>query len=205
MKLSKPYDIVSTFEESVAEYAGSYYGIAVDSCTNALFLACKYFNVKEVKLPKFTYVGVAYAILNAGGTIKFIDHKWEGSYILHPYQIVDSARRFRKNMYMYMPGTLYCVSFHWSKHLPIGRGGMILTNDYQAVQWLKKARFDGRTEGVLAKEDNFTTPGYHMYMIPELAARGLMLMNSVKDDNDDLPWDDYSDLSKHKIFQGENK
>ena len=37
-----PYKIVKMFEEEIAEYTGAPYAISVDSCTNAIFLVCKY-------------------------------------------------------------------------------------------------------------------------------------------------------------------
>ena len=190
-----PYDTIKEFEGVVAKYAGAPYGIAVDSCTNALLLACKYFNAKEVHLPKKTYVGVAFSVLHAGGKIIFDDYKWEGIYQLKPYPIYDSARRFKQRMYI--PKSLYCLSFHWAKHIPIGRGGMILCDNKKATEWLKRARFDGRTEGVPPKEDVFDIPGYHFYMTPEQAARGLMLMNYIRDKKfKDIPEYEYPDLSK---------
>lgn len=201
---SDAYQVVRDFEQAVADYAGAKYGVAVDSCTNAIFLCCKYFKVdyrqkQAVHLPKKTYVGVAYSVLHAGGRIKFHDFEWSGAYQLLPYLIIDSARRFRREMYV--PTTLYCLSFHWSKHIPIGRGGMILTDNEDAVKWLKQARFDGRTEGVSCKDDDFTVLGYHFYLTPELAARGLMLMQSVKDSYPDLPEENYPDLSRYEIFK----
>ena len=45
------FDSVRAFEKCVADYAGSKYAVAVDSCTNALFLCCKYFKVNEVTIP----------------------------------------------------------------------------------------------------------------------------------------------------------
>ena len=192
-----PYNIVERFEEKVAEYAGAKYGVAVDSCTNALLLCCKYLKVKTVILPCRTYVGVAFSVIHAGGNIKFRDYYWEGIYKLHPYPIIDSARRFTKGMYY--PKTYYCVSFHWSKHLSIGRGGMILTDDNKAVEWFKRARFDGRREGVAPKDDDFQW-GIHAYMTPELAASGLIRMSFLPQHNPDLPEYNYPDLSKYKIF-----
>ena len=41
------------------------------------------------------------------------------------------------------------LSFHIKKQLPIGKGGMILTDDQQAVEWFKKARYEGRSEKIL--------------------------------------------------------
>jgi len=198
----KPYDIVEAFEKRVAEYTGAKYGVAVNSCTNALFLSCLYFNVDEVILPAHTYVGVAQSVINAGGKVKFKDYEWQGWYQLQPYWIIDSARRFRRNMYNeFGHDNLICLSFHWFKHIPIGQGGMILTNKERDVKWFKGARFDGRTEGVPAKEDTFQVPGYHCYMTPEQAARGLMFMENVKDEYEDLPETEYPDLSLQECFK----
>lgn len=196
-----PYDIVRALEERVAEYAGAPYAVAVDSCTNALLLSLRYVNCPKVILPRYTYVGVAYAVLNAGGRCGFRNDIWSGTYELGNTNIIDSARRFKKNMYV--PDSLYCLSAHWGKHLKIGRGGFILTDNTEAYRVLQKMRFDGRTAQVDPAHDNFIYPGYHCYMLPEESARGLMLMNYMPDDNPDLPWDNYPDLSKFPIFRGE--
>lgn len=37
-----PYKIVSDFEQAIAEYAGSKYAVAVESCTAAIFLSLMY-------------------------------------------------------------------------------------------------------------------------------------------------------------------
>ena len=198
--MSNPYQVVKDFEKAVAKYAGAPYAVAVDSCTSALLLAMKYHKVDEVHLPKKTYVGVAHSVLHAGGKCVFDNYKWEGIYRLKPYPIIDSARRFKKDMYV--QGTLYCLSFHWAKHIPIGRGGMILCDSKKAVEWLKRARLDGRREGDPVKEDTFDIPGYHVYMTPELAARGLVFMSLLNGKSfNDLPEENYADLSKFKIFK----
>lgn len=210
--MNNPYEIVDAFESRVAEYAGAPYGVAVNSCTSALMLSVAYVFMQggcdgRVWLPKYTYVGVAQAVIMAGGRCAFRHEDWSGAYELFPHRVVDnkgvsiidSARRFRRGMYE--PGTLYCLSFHWHKHLPVGRGGMILTDDWEAAEKLRKMRYDGRTAGVHPKQDTFDTPGWHVYMIPEDAARGLMLMGRVADDNPDIPWDDYADLSQYPLFQ----
>lgn len=202
-----PYDVVAAFERRVADYAGARYAVAVNSCTNALMLAFKlrFWQGHDavIELPKYTYVGVAYSVLNAGGVCVFRDEVWEGAYICEPLDIIDSARRFTQGMYY---GGLHCLSFHWYKHLPIGRGGMILTDSFDDAEILRCMRFDGRTAGVPAGADEFVYPGYHCYMIPEDAARGLMLMGAVKPWNADLPWgpgtdSDYPDLSQFPIFE----
>jgi len=192
----QPYEIVDALEKVVAEYGGSKYAVAVDSCSNALLLAARYRfltgSPTTVSIPKRTYVGVAQAILNAGGQLTFRDEMWQGAYELRGIDVIDSARRFTRGMYV--PGTLYCLSAHWGKHLKIGRGGFILTDDFRAYDMLKRMRYDGRQAGVRPIDDKFIR-GYHCYQLPEESARGLMLMSYMPDINADIPWDDYSDLS----------
>lgn len=205
-RVPNPWDTVRDFERRVAEYAGAPFAVAVDSCTNALLLCLvahrnrsgAYWADDIITLPCKTYVGVAQAVLNAGHKCKFDDIGWRGAYRLRPTQIVDSARRFTRNMYG--TGMLMCLSFHYAKHLPIGRGGMILLDDKPTADILRRMRYDGRREGVAPTRDTFDVPGYHCLMEPELAARGLALMQFIPDHNEDLPNDDYADLSKFKMF-----
>jgi dTDP-4-amino-4,6-dideoxygalactose transaminase len=102
---------------------------------------------------------------------------------------------------MYRDGAMQCVSFHWSKILGIQQGGAILHDDPDADRWFRKARFDGRTEGVPPKEDTFETLGYHCYLSPETAAQGLVRLSFLPPHNDDLPNSDYPDLSQIPLFQ----
>ena len=188
------YKIVKDFEKAIAKYAGAKYGVAVSSCTNAIFLCLKYMPFPEtVKLPKRTYPGVACSILNAGHKIKFIDKKWKGVYQLKPFLIYDSALRFRKDMYR---EGYYCLSFHYKKHIPIGRGGMILTDNKEAIKWFNQMKFDGRHEGVPLHKDRGKLCGYNLYMTPEQALRGLMLFDRIKDESLPDLNDKYPDLSK---------
>jgi dTDP-4-amino-4,6-dideoxygalactose transaminase len=96
---------------------------------------------------------------------------------------------------------MVCVSFHWSKTLGIQQGGAILHDDPEADAWLRRARFDGRTEGVSPKLDSFTQIGWHCYMSPEVAAEGLMRLSLLPKHNEPLPNDDYPDLSEMEIFR----
>ena len=169
-----PFEVVKKFEEKIAEWSGSAYGVAVESGTAAIFLSILYCKTRNggklapITIPKFTYPSVPCSIINAGGKVKFEKKNWKGRYTLNPYPIVDSALRFKKGMYI--PKSLYCLSFHSKKHLPVGRGGMILTDDKLAYHWLRIARFDGRNETQLEK-DNIQIVGWNAYMQPEQAAR----------------------------------
>lgn len=165
-------DVIRQFEKTIANYCGAPYGVAVESCSAALFLSCLYCKVKEVTIPKHTYFSVPAGIIHAGGKVKFSNKKWSGAYQLKPYPIWDSAVRFKKNMYI--PGSYYCLSFQTSKHIPIGRGGMILCDNLKAYNWFRKMRFDGREE-IPKENDKVTLMGYNMYLTSEQAARGLDL------------------------------
>lgn len=190
------YEVVNQFERRVAEYAGARYGVAVDCCTSALFLCFKYLKVECVVVPAKTYISVPMAVLHAGGAVTFSDEEWSGVYQLKPYQIFDGAKRFREGMY---EGGLHCLSFHAKKLLNIGRGGMVLTDDEDAASWLRKARYDGR-EGKPYTEETVTTLGWHCYMTPEQAARGLVLMDSIPDNSPDQQ-EGYPDLREMPVFQ----
>lgn len=191
------FDVVAEFERQVAVFAGAKYGVAMDSCTSALFLACKYLGVGEVAIPARTYISVPASIVHAGGSVRFLDVQWSGAYPLLPYPIWDSAKRFRKGMYK---GGFHCVSFHMKKLLPIGRGGMILTDDEKAVKWFKMARQDGREGGKPFMQEKVTFLGWNAYMTPEQASRGLHLLEGLKPDLPDL-YDEYPDLRDMPVFQ----
>jgi hypothetical protein len=137
-------------------------------------------------------------ILHAGCKVKFNQEKWAGSYQLKPYPIFDSAVRWTKDMYR---EGFEVLSFQIKKRIPIGKGGMILTNDLLAAEWLRKARYDGRDLTIPYPENQYDILGWHYYMAPEDAARGILLMDATPEVNSDIAnWENYPDLSSHGIF-----
>lgn len=184
------FEIVDAFENALCEYTGAPHAVAVDSCTNALYLALKWWG-EAVTIPAHTYVGVVQAARNAGVPYTLIEDKWVGSHRLAPSPIVDAAKDFRKDSYT--AGEIRCVSFQACKRIPIGRGGAILHDNPELDVWLRKARFDGRIEGADYHNPTFGEFGCHMYMPPPDAARGLWLLTYV-DDDDQADWTEYPDL-----------
>jgi dTDP-4-amino-4,6-dideoxygalactose transaminase len=198
--IHNPYKIVKMFEEEVASYTGAKYAVAVDSCTNALFLCCKYLEVLEVTIPCKTYLSVPQSIIHAGGIVRFSEESWKGIYQLKPYPIWDSAKRLTSNMYI--EGSFMCISFHIKKLLSIGKGGMILTDKEEAVEWFKMARYEGRSEKNY-KEDDVTMLGWNMYMTPQQASHGLALMQNYPEHVEDLgEFNGYRDLREFSVFRG---
>jgi len=202
------YKVTEDFETALANYTGAPYVVTVDNQSNALFLALTYENVKgtEVEIPSRTYPSVPCEIIHAGGKVKFrhVNGKTiKGAYQLSPTKVWDSALRFTHNMYI--SNTHMCVSFTGPyKHFKLSKGGAILTDDHDAYLWFKRARYSGRRE-CSYHDDHFDMLGWNFYMMPELAARGLLLMNQFYNvdgtpkTNEDLELP-YPDLSKFKVY-----
>jgi dTDP-4-amino-4,6-dideoxygalactose transaminase len=202
------YKITEDFEKSLSEYTGAPFVVTVDNQSNAIFLSLMYEKVSgvEIEIPSRTYPSVPCEIIHAGAKVKFKPvegNTLKGSYQLHPTKVWDSALSFTYGMYK--PNTHMCVSFTGPyKHLKLSKGGAILTDDYEAYKWFKKARYSGRSE-CSYHEDNFDMLGWNFYMIPELSARGLLLMNQfyrngepIHNEDIELP---YPDLSEFEIYK----
>lgn len=228
--MMNPHKITAEFEKALCDYTDAPYAVAVDNCSNALFLALYYeLKVRDgyfyrqingepvtITIPKHTYVSVPNEIIHAGAKVEFKDWAYgcllpkgyaKGAYQLLPTNVWDSALRFTAGMYS--AGQHMCLSFTGPyKHLKLGKGGAILTDNEHAYKWFKKARFSGRSE-CSYHDDNFDDNpviGWNFYMMPEIAARGLLLMAQFYDkdgkpkSNPDLELP-YPDLSKFKLWQ----
>lgn len=197
-----PYEVTRRFEQALCEYTGAPFAVAVNSCTAALLLAIQWYRREfplPVQIPRRTYVSVPCAIKLAGCIPTWRDEDWRGAYQLKPLPIWDCARRFTSRMYV--AGQFQCVSFSASKILGAEQGGAILHDSAEADPWLRRMRFDGRTEGVDPMEDSFDLIGHHCLMIPSVAATLLLRLHHLPRHNEDLPVHDYPDLSRHPAFR----
>jgi len=206
--MSKVYEITREFEEELARYTGARFAVTVDNQSNALFLALMYEGIKgqEITIPARTYPSVPCEIIHAGGRVNFEPvegNTLKGAYQLKPTRVWDSALRFTHNMYI--PDTYMCISFTGPyKHFKLSKGGAILTDNHDAYLWFKRARYSGRRE-CSYHDDSLDMLGWNFYMMPELAARGLLLMNQFYKDgkpihNEDLELP-YPDLSQFPIYK----
>ncbi len=211
MAAINPHDITKEFEKALCDYTGAPYAVAVDNCSNALFLALKYHYPRTqrrfIHIPSHSYPSVPCEIIHAGFTVAF-DPSPEyltGKYVLSGTPIWDCALEFTRNMYL--PQSFMCLSFTGPfKHLKLGKGGAILTDDPEAYKWFKKARFSGRNECSYL-EDDFTMTGWNFYMMPEISARGLQMMSQFYNEDGTKKHNPpishrYPDLSQFKIYGG---
>jgi len=206
------YDITNEFENKLAQYTGCKYAVALDNMSNALFLALYYENhVKKscneyITIPSRTYPSVPCEIIHAGLKVKFKPVKGQtltGPYLLEGSNVWDSALRFTADMYL--PDSHMCISFTGPyKHFKLSKGGAILTDDKNANDWFRRSRYSGR-RACNYHDDYFDMLGWNFYMMPELSARGYLLMDQFynrdgsKKHQEDLTLS-YPDLSKFSIY-----
>lgn len=205
MKLNNDWDKVLEFEQIVAEYCGSKYSVACDSNSNAIKLVLEYLNIKniEIEIPKNTYASVPMQIIHSGNIPKFVDVNWEGKYRFGGVPIVDAACAFYEGMYYdTLDETYMILSFHHRKILNIGKGGMILTNDEKFVDWARPMIYDGRHIDKMYDDDEFECIGYHMYMTPEDATKGIEILKTLDSYNQHCGNSKtYKDLTLQSIFK----
>jgi dTDP-4-amino-4,6-dideoxygalactose transaminase len=203
-----PHQVTAEFEQAIASYTGAPYCVCVDNCSNALFLALVYSNVKgrRIGIPSRTYMSVPCSIIQAGGKVSFMPVEGKtikGMYHLIGTNVWDSALSFTADMYF--PNSYMCCSFTGPyKHLKLGKGGCILTDNKVAYEWFKRARYSGRRE-MSYHDDSFDMLGWNFYMNPMIASLGLLLMqqfynlDGTKKNMPDLELP-YPDLSQFKIY-----
>lgn len=190
---------VSRFEKQIAEFFGAPYAVAVDSCTHGIELCLRYSKENEINCPLKTYLSVPMLADKLRISLSWRHHKWTDFYWITDH-IIDAATMWRANSYI--AGTFMCLSFQYQKHLSLGRGGMILCDNKEAAEQLKKMSYDGRLPGIPWREQDINTMGYHYYMTPETAALGLQkLPEAITTPPRIWSHEDYPDLTQMKIFK----
>jgi len=193
------FNVVSEFESKIAEFFGSKYAIAVDSCTHGIELCLLYTEAKKISTPKRTYLSIPFLSHKLKIDLDWRDEEWSNFYYVTE-NIIDSAVLWKKDSYI--PNTFMCISFQFQKHLNLGRGGIILTNDETAAISLKKMSYDGRIPNIPWREQNIESVGYHYYMTPETAKMGIeKLPEAIEKKPRQWVFTDWPDLTQMKIFK----
>lgn len=193
------FNTVTEFEQKIANFFGSPYAIAVDSCTHGLEICLRYTKSKYINVPKRTYISVPFLAEKLNLELIWKDEKWVDFYYLND-NIIDAAVLWKKNSYI--PNTFMSLSFQYQKHLSLGRGGMILTDNLNAATKLKKMSYDGRLPNIPWREQDIDCFGCHYYMTPETASLGILkLQDAIKTPPRKWSITDWPDLTKMKIFK----
>tara|TARA_Y100000817_G_scaffold305203_1_gene289045 strand:- start:197 stop:787 length:591 start_codon:yes stop_codon:yes gene_type:complete len=194
------FNIVKEFEEKIADFYGAPYGVSVDACTHGIEICLRYVGANEIVVPKRTYLSVPMLANKMNLELKWKDEDWRDYYEIGNTGVYDAAVLWKENSYI--PKSFMCISFQFQKHLSLGRGGIILTDDKEARDELKKMSYDGRTPDKPWREQNVTTMGYHYYMTPETAQKGLDKFEEAKKTKP-RKWllEDWPDLTKMNVFK----
>ena len=196
---------VKLFEEKIAEFFGSSYAVAVDCCTHGVELCLRYVNANVVESPSRTYPSIPFLAKKLSIPLVWREERWQDYYRvgrspLFETTIYDAAVLWKENGYI--PKSLMCLSFQFQKHLSLGRGGMILTDDEHAARDLRMMAHDGREPFVPWREQNIKHIGYHYYMTPETADLGLdKLPDAIKTQPRQWSIEDWPDLRDMEIFR----
>lgn len=223
MLVNNNMEFVDMFENKLCQYTGAKYAVCTDCCTNAILISIflKLY-LKELSknavlvIPNRTYMSIPMTLKLFGFKVVLEDYEWYGNYeILHKslfntgIKIFDAAVDFKEDMMKdYPDGSLVCLSFQQKKRLNLGRGGAILTNDENYYKILKRLVHDGRNPKIYHGNEINSSPaniicGFHSYLEPEKAAKGLMMLNQ----REYLPpyiehsFKDYPDLTKLEVLK----
>lgn len=208
-------DFISCFETKLSQYTGFKYAVCVDCCTNAILLSLEALNTLKkidknnstLHITKYTYMSIPMTLKNNGWKISLVDDKWKKFYRIGNTNVFDAATDLHENMVNdYDIDSLVCISFQQKKRLSLGRGGAILFNNKKYLNLLLRLRYDGRDPYIPDSTEILKTPnniilGYHCYMEPDKAAKGILLLNQkdtmLKPYREYL-WKDYNSLDNIK-------
>ena len=164
-------NIVTEFEQTIADYVGAKYSVTFNSATSAIFLIMSQYKNVVVKVPSIIPPVVLNAIITSGNDYEFIDNiNWVGdSYLLHDfgeYKIIDSAQKLEKNQFKNEcnPEDLMVFSFYPTKPIGSCDGGMVVSDDLNKILKLKEMALNGMSFSENNWERKIKFPGYKMYM-----------------------------------------
>lgn len=193
------FEIISEFEKKISSFFGSKFAVATDSCTHGIELCLRHTMANKIVVPKRTYLSVPFLANKLNIELEWKDESWVDYYYVTE-NIIDAAVLWKKDSYI--SNTFMCISFQYQKHLSLGRGGVILTDNEESADILKKMSYDGRIPNIPWRDQDIECYGYHYYMTPETAKLGLeKLPKAIQDKPRQWVVKDWPDLTKMKIFK----
>lgn len=163
--------VVVDFEKNFANYVGAKYSVGVNSATSGIFLMLLNVGNKNVRVPSIIPPVVPNAVLHAGCNVEFYDDiDWVGdSYLLHEtdnYKIIDSAQKVEENQFKKEanPNDLMIFSFYPTKPIGSSDGGIIVSDDYDKIEYIRELTMNGMTYADNNWERTQKSIGYKMYL-----------------------------------------
>lgn len=171
--------IVRDFEQRFAEYVDARHACSFNSASSAIFLALnmvkqswpRLLEDQKLAIPGTIPPVVPNMVLNAGIRFQFVDNvEWIGYfYILanfKTFRIFDAAQVVHQGIFSSeaSPQDLMIFSFYPTK--PIGSidGGMIVSDDADKIEYLRKLSMNGTSLAINSWERSQEMYGWKMYM-----------------------------------------
>lgn len=158
-------DVVQEFECAFAEYIGAKYACSANSASSLLFLSLLKYNT-TIQIPSTIPPVVPNVVINTGNRIRFYnDINWVGSaYHLHE-NIFDSAQEVSKNQYEDYANDNALVIFSFYPTKPVGGcdGGMIVSNNKDAIGWYRMMVLNGMNHSNNNWDRKQIAAGYKMH------------------------------------------
>jgi len=197
------FNIVTEFENKIADFFGAPYAIAVDSCTHGIELALQLTKSTHINVPNRTYLSIPFLADKLKIERNWRDENWKDFYYLTS-KVIDAAVLWKSKSYI--PNTFMGISFQYQKHLSLGRGGILLCDNLNDAQELKKMSYDGRLPNIPWRDQDIDTIGYHYYMTPEVAQIGLdKLPAAIESTPKQWQITDWPDLTQMAVFRHGHK
>lgn len=169
---------VGTLERIIAGYVGAKYAVSFNSASSALFLMFKYLidpviGQETISIPGMIPPVVPNTIMNAGYEPSFTnDTSWVGYYYktrVGHYRLWDCAQYIKKDIYKSIHNAeddLMLFSFFPTKPISGCDGGMVVSNDEEAIEKLRTASMNGyeHSQRKASWMKDLKLPGWKMYM-----------------------------------------
>ena len=177
---------VAEFEKEFAEYVGCKYAIAVNGLTNGYCVVLDMLKPTEINLPSATYISMANMPKKLGVNITFRDEWIAGKAYIIPTDkglIIDSAHEIDRDICKGNPDAIWLFSFHATKLLSTGKGGMICTNSKPQADFMRSIADNGRLYGNYKFDYVVHNAGWNFYMSDLTAALGLSQLRRLDETN----------------------
>lgn len=161
---------VEEFEQNFANYVGAKYACSFNSASSAIFLLLK--DKKEIiSIPSIIPPVVPMAIINGNNYIHYTENTyWVGdSYKLYENEngkIIDSAQKVEPNQFNIEADDNDLMIFSFYPTKPVGSidGGMVVSNNKDKIDHLKRLVLNGTDRNDNSWEKNIYFSGWKMYM-----------------------------------------
>ena len=137
---------------------------------NAIFLLLLNKNC-NISVPSMIPPVVCNAVITSNNSLQFSDDtEWIGnSYVLHQfsdYKIIDSAQKVERDQFKDEANADDVMLFSFYPTKPVGGsdGGIVVSNDFEKIKYLKEISMNGMSYSPNNWERELKFPGFKMYM-----------------------------------------